>query len=58
MGLRRITGEKFPISPEEWHERQMRRHSAWRWFVTICELMALAGVIYLFIWLFQYVGVI
>ena len=54
MGLRRITGQQFQISPEEWHKRQMRRHSIVQWIKTIAEIALLIGLVvgmwHLFIW--------
>lgn len=45
MGLRRITGEQFPISPEEWHKREMRRHNIKQWTLTIIEILLLTAFV-------------
>ena len=57
MGLRRITGQQFNVSPEEWQKRQMRRYSAWRWFVTICQIAGMVGFVIGSIWLIRWLGV-
>ena len=54
MGLRRITGQQFPISPEEWHKRQLRRHNIKMWTLKIIEgvliIILFVGMMYLFMW--------
>ena len=57
MGLRRITGEQFPISPEEWHKRQIRRHELKQWAITIIQIIGIIAFVLLSIWLIQWLGV-
>lgn len=57
MGLRRITGEQFPISPEEWQKRQMHRHSIKQWTITIIKILGMVGFVVGSIWLIRWLGV-
>ena len=55
MGLRRITGQQFPISPEEWQKRELRRHDIKQWTITIIQIIGIVllviGSIKLIEWL-------
>ena len=53
MGLYKIDN----VSSEEWDRRMMRRHSRIRWMITMAEIAALAGAIWLLIWLWNWVGI-
>ena len=57
MGLRRITGEQFNISPEEWHRRQIRKHEIKQWLITIVEILGIVAFVILSIWLIRWLGV-
>ena len=58
MGLRKINDGSTLISPEEWQRMEMRRHSAWRWFITLCEIGAMVGFVWVFVWLLRWLEVI
>ena len=53
MGLYKIDN----VSSEEWDRRMMRRHSRIRWMITLAEIAALAGAIWMVIWLWNWVGI-
>lgn len=55
MGIRKIN-DGFRISPEEWHRRQMRRHSIQRWCITILQISGMVGAVVLLIWLLKWLG--
>ena len=57
MGLRKITGEQFKISPEEWEKREMRRHDIRQWTITIIEILGMAAFVMGSIWLIRWLGV-
>ena len=45
------------VSKEEWERRMMRRHSIKQWALTILELAAMAGIIWMVIWLWEKLGI-
>jgi len=57
MGLRRITGHQFPISPEEWHKRQIRIHELKKWAITILQIVGIVGFVILSLWIIEWLGV-
>ena len=57
MGLRRITGQQFPISPEEWQKRQIRRHELRQWTITIIQIIGIVLFVIGSIKLIEWLGV-
>ena len=53
MGLYKVDN----VSSEEWHRRQMRRHNIQRWAITILEIAAMAGAIWLMVWMWEQFGI-
>ena len=53
MGLYKVDN----VSSEEWHRRQMRRHSIRQWCILILELAGMAGAVYLCILMFRWLGI-
>lgn len=46
MGIWKIDS----VSSEEWHRRQMRRHSIRMWLITLAEIAAMVGIVLLMMW--------
>ena len=53
MGLYKIDN----VSSEEWDRRMMRRHNIQRWVITILEIAAMAGAIWLMVWMWEQFGI-
>ena len=53
MGLYKIDD----VSREERERREMRRHSIKMWAITLLEIGALAAVIALLIWAWEWLGI-
>lgn len=51
MGLRRIDESPKRLSPEEWHRRELRKHTIQRWLITLLELCGIALVVWLMFFL-------
>lgn len=46
MGLRRIDESPKPLSPEEWCQRETRKHTIQRWAITLVEIAFMAAVVW------------
>ena len=53
MGLYKIDN----VSSEEWERRQWRRHELRSWGITVLEIAAMAGMVWLVIWLWGWLGI-
>ena len=45
------------VSREEWERRMMRRNNIRSWVITLVEIAAMAGVIWMVIWLWNWLGI-
>ena len=57
MGLRRITGQQFNVSPEEWHKRQIRNHEIRQLALAIVQILGIAGFVIGCMYLIEWLGV-
>jgi len=53
MGLYKIDN----VSKEEKERREMRRNDIRSWLVTLAEIAVMAGVVWLVIWLWNWLGI-
>lgn len=53
MGIYKIDN----VSKEEWARRKMRRNDIRSWMVTLVEIAAMVGVVWLVIWAWNWLGI-